>query len=534
MSSSGDPPKSPIPPGKSPPPPPFRSPGAATLPQTPIQFVQAPTIKPIAPKMATVHETYPGSGYYNLKVGGKPKADWTGLDISYPTKENPLRYRPLNVTKDKCITERQIPIKRKFTLNTPNILDILLDLEERAKETGLDTYLWLPNPSEPSEMLSVTREYPKFIADLDATKTLASNLRTKFDQNDLTEDSTLHTVIKNSTAQAVLDKLQLKIDGQDSSAAYYLMQVVDCIVKSSPTFYNGLKDRLKSLQPKMYSGENVETMGLEADKLISILKSANRLDIDDYQVFVKNFTKVSKREGLYNHKLLDLIGTINDEVKKCTHMPSADAWKHMTSKNLDPRTVIAKVTEWYTEEFNGDTWPAAKLPSTSTSPTQAFANVASMDESAKLGVVDKVMAMLNLNPSSMERAMNNNGNRGSRWKSKPPGGKGNCNICGSPDHWAADCPKRQNQSGDTVSKKGNSNSGNGNPKKVKSWRTTPPASGSSETTQRNGRTFYWCAKCKRWTASHGTAGHTGRSGSKKGNNSSSNANANILAVDPGA
>ncbi len=494
---------------------------------TPVQVISPPTTVPTAPTMATVHETYIGSGHYNLKVGGKPKADWTGLDPNHQSKENPMRYRPLNVTKDKCITERQSPIKRKFTLNTTNVLDILIDLEERAKAIGVDTYLYLLNPSNDQEMLSITREYPKFIADLETTKTIANKIRSKFDQNDRSEDSTLFAIIKGSTAQPVLDKLQFKVD-EDCTAAFYLMQVVHCIVKSSPTFYDGLKTKLKSLEPKMYSGENVEAMGLDAVKLISILKSANRLTIDDFQVFLSNFAKVSKREGLYNHKLLTLIGQVNDEVKKCTHMTSDDAWKHMTGKDLDPPTIIDKVSEWYTEEINGNTWPAAKLPTASHSPNQAFANVASMDDSAKMGVVNKVMALLNLNPSAMERGIANGGSRGgsngsSRSKSKPAGGKGNCHNCGSDQHWAADCPNKG--TGDASSKKGNDT-------KVKSWRTTPPASGASESVSRNGRTFYWCAKCKRWTASHGTSGHTGKSGAKKGGSDASKAH--LLSVDPGA
>ena len=42
------------------------------------------------------------------------------------------------------------------------------------------------------------------------------------------------------------------------------------------------------------------------------------------------------------------------------------------------------------------------------------------------------------------------------------------------------------------------------------WKYIPPRQGEAEVkTSQNGRTFYWCDKCTRWTATHGTAGHTG-------------------------
>ncbi len=62
-----------------------------------------PAPPPSPPIMGSVHETYLGSGVYNFKLGGKPLADWTGLDPDPDslTKENPKRFCPVNVTKDK-------------------------------------------------------------------------------------------------------------------------------------------------------------------------------------------------------------------------------------------------------------------------------------------------------------------------------------------------------------------------------------------------------------------------------------------------
>ena len=71
--------------------------------------------------------------------------------------------------------------------------------------------------------------------------------------------------------------------------------------------------------------------------------------------------------------------------------------------------------------------------------------------------------------------------------------------------------------------------------KTKSWRRTAPTPGSPETINKDGRKYYWCQKCKRWTETHGTADH--KVGFKKDDqNNNSNSYANVaaasLAVDP--
>jgi hypothetical protein len=66
-----------------------------------------------------------------------------------------------------------------------------------------------------------------------------------------------------------------------------------------------------------------------------------------------------------------------------------------------------------------------------------------------------------------------------------------CHQCGQDGHISPNCPNRKKSNGDRNAKR------------------TPPADGESETKLFNGTTFYWCAKCHRWTKSHGTSKHTG-------------------------
>jgi hypothetical protein len=48
------------------------------------------------------------------------------------------------------------------------------------------------------------------------------------------------------------------------------------------------------------------------------------------------------------------------------------------------------------------------------------------------------------------------------------------------------------------------------------WTKIPPAPGQSQTKTMHDKPFYWCATCKRWTASHKTSEHTMWNGATTG------------------
>ena len=93
-----------------------------------------------------------------------------------------------------------------------------------------------------------------------------------------------------------------------------------------------------------------------------------------------------------------------------------------------------------------------------------------------------------------------------------------CYHCGQPGHTILKCPYRGKappSSTDPSEKpSGPPDAQESSPKK-RPWKKQPPASGASEQMQRNERTWYWCAKCKRWNGTHTTAQH--KKGLKKAN-----------------
>lgn len=89
-----------------------------------------------------------------------------------------------------------------------------------------------------------------------------------------------------------------------------------------------------------------------------------------------------------------------------------------------------------------------------------------------------------------------------------------CWNCGAIGHGLRDCPHPKDEHAIEIRKRLTSRGGianlgtnnqlfqaSPNPKKV------PPSPGQSQERKFNGQTYFWCAKCKRWTPSHGTSDH---------------------------
>jgi hypothetical protein len=116
-------------------------------------------------------------------------------------------------------------------------------------------------------------------------------------------------------------------------------------------------------------------------------------------------------------------------------------------------------------------------------------------------------------------------------RTENPTKNGNCYMCGKPGHWANKCPELAN-----LSRKSGSSSSSvyrqDRTNKHKSWRTIPPPPGTGNSKKVKDKTFNWCEKCRRWTATHTTATHTGGERCPPAPGPAPRANLSMLMPDP--
>ena len=102
---------------------------------------------------------------YATWTGGKPKPDWMGLDSSAPASMcSPNQIRPMYVTLQvKGYNLRIEGLKTKLTQKDGDFLDFTVLIFDRLENTGMDSVSYLPDPLAPSTMVSVVKNFARFM-----------------------------------------------------------------------------------------------------------------------------------------------------------------------------------------------------------------------------------------------------------------------------------------------------------------------------------------------------------------------------------
>ena len=133
-------------------------------------------------------------------------------------------------------------------------------------------------------------------------------------------------------------------------------------------------------------------------------------------------------------------------------------------------------TKEYNDLLKDKKWPPALSPSESSTNNLAGLNQMSTHDFIPAGVLALIQKKMD-------------GGSGLKTKQIGP-----CFKCGKFGHLARDCPQKNETD-------------NSNNAKKKNWKRVAPKEGETETKKVGKRTFYWCAKCNRWSTTHSTATH---------------------------
>ena len=127
--------------------------------------------RPPGYKMGSYTETVKGDGEWHVLTGGKPLPDWSGLDQTADRSEvpsfAPTQWRGAGYkARLKCYEKMSEPLATKFKegMDTKIFID---EVKEHNEKYGLNTWHYLPDPTDPSRMANVVEEYPLFTYQVD-------------------------------------------------------------------------------------------------------------------------------------------------------------------------------------------------------------------------------------------------------------------------------------------------------------------------------------------------------------------------------
>ena len=243
--------------------------------------------------MGTCIETYKGSKSYHLLFGGKPKADWSGIEDPDSRTSSDLQFRSLDpVAGQKSTVYRQKGLSKKFDPKQ-NLNDFADSVWDHLTKYGLDTVSYLPDPRDRSKALCVVKKHSQYTADMEKVTEIAKSLQSKFDSWDKKHDKEAKTFLLDSLSDSLLKGFKPFHNKDKDTFAMTWLKLVFYLVTSTTDTYDKLKDDIRRITPQEFPGQDIEKMSAKYLELTEILVNAGYFDTSLIMNMVDGFLDAS-------------------------------------------------------------------------------------------------------------------------------------------------------------------------------------------------------------------------------------------------
>ena len=431
---------------------------------------------PATPKFGGVRMV--GTGQFNAWTGGKPTANFSGLENPNPISINPNQFIPTSVgSQAKSRAYRIQGLEPKIEMKT-NLQVLITKVEKHFEDYGLDTGTYLPDPSDPTKVISGIVNYAMF-NHKDGTKKANEIYANEFDEYERGRDNDRKDFFMNSLGEELETSIITGCRKTDCFMAIWF-QFIHLVSSVSIERFEKRKTQLKERSLDNYPGENINSL---ADAYVmdwKYLDAGNEYDHNLTLTMLKECMKGGGKNEDYRHPLRKIKDKLDEHLLKIRHMSYKDKNTHMTTEELDVTSVMNACKKGYRDLLDNDEWPAAAHPKDRRGLKHGYGQTIA-SAIAKEAKVQVNALIQNATGDSKDSKFSK--------RNKGPGkfgAKSNSN-----------------------NKNGGGRKSNGSPKDKKNLasKTPPPKRGESEIKIIDGVKRYWCKKCDRWTLSHGTNGH---------------------------
>jgi hypothetical protein len=425
--------------------------------------------------MGDMKERSPGS--FVIWTGGKPKADWSGLEdkrkyMPYPGCVRPTRPSDMNKMVHQWTTPS--PTLLPFTASS-NLREFALDTHAYFTGIGCDTIFHVPSPGDANVLTYVLTEYDK--TTLRHTSEGAEKLKQKWDEYDSHNDYVATTYLMNRLDSDLKLRLRTRMDHMKCTAAELWMGIIRLVLDGSIERFERQRTALKKMSPLQEPGENVSSYTTKALKVCDYLYQAGQWDWTLCLAILTVLCKstVEAFRAAFHHKRLQA----DRLLKECGHMSFSFIEKEMTAADLHYHSLFGLAEDTYLSLDGNDEWDPNKNVRDRTGAPEAN----NTEENTPFcGTLAEFNALVQ---STVEKKL-------SGLRSDVI-----CYKCNNKGHFARDCPTPG--TGGNRNPSGTPGSGD--------WKKTAPAEGGQQTITKGDSSYHWCQICRRWNSTHLTGQH---------------------------
>ena len=487
--------------------------------------------RPIDHRMGKYRESYPGKGDWFAISGGVPKCDWSGIVTA--RQFNPKQSRPVDTyQQSKLLDKRCEGVLPKFKTGD-NLTEFKSSLFEAFIERGLDTITYLPDlstfASDPinSKMFSTIEHYSRFCVNPEKSKEVSRHYQNNFfDDFDSQNSDAAKRLMFNSIDSTILTKLKQSLKMNDCFNVAWIT-FLGLQLSTSSKHYDDLRRKLREIDVQRYPLQNIADLCLGIYPVIKELENANQYQPSLTLAILQRVRATCTQDLQFPVKLDLMTIKVEQAVKEVSFLSNEEANAAMANHEpkLDPDSVLQFLKEAHNDLLKDGLWKPANrpkdigtVPSALVSPTSHDNSISQQKITTSEGrLTNALKVLLQLDQASLAGKKD-----GKKTPENSP-----CKICGKLGHWAPNCPDKNKPSfSSTNTSRSAQHSSSSSKNTNRSWKRTPPGPNDPQTKKVNRTNFFWCAKCNRWSTSHGTNQHIKKESSDINQSAS-------LAIDPG-
>lgn len=410
-------------------------------------------------------------------TGGVPKADWSSLEMQTikPYSVHCYRYPNDPADEAKATVRRTTPPKGVIIkAQTSDFYFVKNSLIAHSKEHGIDSIFYVPDPKNPTQVISVLEQHSRLTME-DVAEGIKT-LKPAWDDFDHENDHCAQVLLLNTLDREFARQLQ-SLHLHTLSAAEVWMMVTRSIQSTSAERFDLLRQKLRDLSPLKIAGQNIMAYCREVREIIQELIEAGQWQwylLLNVMKGLLQATVPTFQAAFYPIRL-----AVDRLLTKCASRTDSEVEALFRDAGYHWSDILMLAEDTYRSLLDNGEWGPAGVAKDQKAPDRVF-NLANM-------TVSDIKALL----ATLDETKAKTGNTSGKPEDGRNGNKRKCWTCGGTDHIASNCPKKGKDKQE--------------PSK-ENWRTQGPKDGEQNAKVIKDDIYFWCPKCRKgkglWTKTH--------------------------------